>query len=37
MLTSFINRKLALINAVNERQQKAMCGQIQGKYEIMEL
>ena len=33
MLTSFMNRQLALITAVNERQQKAMYGQIQGKYE----
>jgi len=37
VLTSFINRQLALISAVNERQQKAMYAQIQGKYEILEL
>ena len=33
VLTSLINRQLALITAVNERQQKAMYGEIQGKYE----
>jgi hypothetical protein len=37
VLTSFINRQLALITAMNERQQKAMYGQIQGKYEILKL
>lgn len=31
VLTSFTNRQLVLITAVNERQQKAMYGQIRGK------